>query len=76
MKIAIGTNEVVILNQRGISVDPHREYTEDEVFDILEQVRDVEVFYAQDADTNKKSLRLANEYGDLADKIQNMIPEN
>ncbi|MCD8050641.1 MAG: hypothetical protein LUE89_03045 [Clostridiales bacterium] len=75
MKIAIDSSEINLLHKQGIDVDPNRDYTEDEVFDILDQVRDVEIFYAQDCDTDKLALHFANVYGDLADKIQYMIPE-
>ena len=60
----------------GITILPNKEYSEDEALDLLDQVYDIEVLYAQDADTNAAARRLANEYASIADTIRNQIPEN
>ena len=51
------------------------DYYDDEVFRILEKIRDVELYYAQDSDISMRADELANIYGDIADKIQDMLPE-
>ena len=51
------------------------EYNDDEVFEILDKIRDVEIFYAQDSSISVQADELANIYGNIADKIQDMLPE-
>ena len=75
MKISLNPNEIKYLTDKGINIDVLSEYNEDEVFDIVDKVMDIEIFYAQDADSNKDAKKMAAVYGNIADKIQNMIPD-
>lgn len=75
MRIQLDSEQEKMLEKVGISVIPDKDYSEEEAFDILEQVHDIEVRYAQDADSNATAKRLANEYAAIADAIQNQIPE-
>lgn len=72
MKFQLSKTELQCLRQREIFVDLSCDYTEAEAFEILEQVRELEVRYAQDYGKDEKLFFL---YGDLADKIQRQIPE-
>ena len=69
------SNENKYLIDKGIVIDPFMDYYDDEVFRILEKIRDVELYYAQDSDISMRADELANIYGDIADKIQDMLPE-
>ncbi len=75
MKIILSPNETKYLIDKGIIIDSLVEYDDDEVFEILDKIRDVEIFYAQDSDISAQADELANIYGNIADKIQDMLPE-
>ena len=75
MKIILNPNETKYLIDKGIIIDSLVEYDDDEVFEILDKIRDVEIFYAQDSDISAQADELANIYGNIADKIQDMLPE-
>lgn len=66
--------ETDLLEERRIPFDFAHDYSENEAFELLEQVRNIEVEYAQDYTVTGE--RLYYLYGDLADKIQSQIPEN
>lgn len=72
MKFRLSKAEIQSLSERGIRVDPSHDYTEDEAFELLERVRDLEVRYSQDYGKDEKLFFM---YGDLADKMQRQIPE-
>ena len=74
MRFDLTKEEVRLLQAKGIPFAETHEYTDDEALDLLEQVRDVEVSYAQFAGGVGESLFFR--YGDLADKIQAQIPED
>lgn len=74
MKFKLSEKEIGLLKDKSIPFDSARDYTDDEALDFLEQVRDIEVEYAQDYDTDGEKLYF--QYGDLADKIQSQIPED
>lgn len=76
MRVQLNSEQQQMLAQVGISIVPEKDYSEDEVFEIVDQVHDIEVRYAQDADTNATAKRLANVYATIADSIQNQIPED
>lgn len=76
MRIQLNSDQRQMLVGFGITILPNKEYSEDEALDLLDQVYDIEVLYAQDADTNTAARRLANEYASIADTIRNQIPEN
>lgn len=75
MRIQLNSDQRQMLAGFGITILPDKEFSEDEALDLLDQVYDVEVLYAQDADTNAAARRLANEYAAIADAIRNQIPE-
>lgn len=74
MQINLSNQEIVFLKDKDIEIDIHLEMTEDEVFDLLEKVSDIEIFYANG--NGKSDLKYAKIYGDIYDKIQDQIPEN
>lgn len=74
MKIELSEKEKQILSEAAIAIT-NKDYTEDEVFELLDRIRDIEIRYGQDADKNKHSHAMYLEYGNIADKIQEMIPE-
>lgn len=76
MKIQLNSAQRQMLAGYGITILPDHEFSEDEALDLLDQVYDIEVLYAQDADTNAAARRLANEYAAIADAIRNQIPED
>lgn len=71
MKFDLTEQEIALLKKKGIAVE--KVYTEEEALTLLDQVRDIEISYAQFTDGAEKSLYF--QYGDLADKIQAQIPE-
>lgn len=73
MKFRLTETEIRLLKERKIPVDTSHDYTEEEAFALLERVRDVEVMYSQDYGEGEKLFLL---YGDLADKLQQQIPED
>ncbi len=75
MKIILDSNETKYLMDKGIIINSLVEYDDDEVFEILDKIRDVEIFYAQDSDISAQADELANIYGNIADKIQDMLSE-
>ena len=76
MKIRLETYQQQMLALAGIHIDTAQEYSEHEVFEFLDRVYDIEVQYAQDADANLESKRLARKYAAIADTIQHQIPED
>lgn len=74
MKINLNQSEKKYLVDKGIDIDSLSEYDEDELFNIVDKVREIEIFYAQDSDVNQNAMELASVYGNIADKIQSMIP--
>lgn len=76
MRIQLNSEQQQLLEKHGVAINPEKEYSEEEAFELLDQVYDIEVQYAQDADTNATAEKLANEYAAIADAIQNQIPED
>lgn len=70
MKIKLDNTDRGLLNSAGIKFEPEKEYNDDEAFDLLDRVYDREVFFVQDSDS-----REAAAYANLADKIQEQIPD-
>lgn len=56
MKIILNSSENKYLTDKGIVIDSLLEYDDDEVFDILDKIRDVEICYAQDSGISKGPL--------------------
>lgn len=70
MKIKLDNIDMSLLNSAGIKFEPKKEYSDDEAFDLLDRVYDREVFFAQDGNSQKAAA-----YANLADKIQEQIPD-
>ena len=70
MKIKLDNTDIGLLNSAGIKFEPEKEYSDDEAFDLLDRVYDKEVFFVQDGDSRKAAA-----YANLADKIQEQIPD-
>lgn len=75
MKNFLTDGEKLLLTEEGIAFDLAEQYSEDDILDLAEKIYDAEIFYAQDADSNEKNKLRADALGNLADKIQRMIPE-
>ena len=71
MTIDLTAQEVTLLSNKSIPFDGSYDYTE-EALELLDQVRDAEVSYSQGTDA--QSVRLYEQYGDLADKLFALIP--
>lgn len=72
MTIDLTAQEVTLLVNKNIPFDGLYDYTDEEALELLDQVRDVEVSYSQGTDA--QSVRLYEQYGDLADKLFALIP--
>ena len=73
MKIQLTGSELATLAEEDIAIDPQKDYSEDETFELLDKIRDAEVKYAVGADTNRQDAEKAVAIGDVADKVQDMI---
>lgn len=73
MIFVLNERDIALLNDGGISYSPSKDYSDDEALAFLDKVRDLEVEYAQDYGNEREKLFYL--YGDLADKIQNQIPD-
>ena len=76
MKIRLNESEKELLKIKGIDLNDGQDLSEEEAEDVLDRVRDVEVYYSQQADNDSEAKEQAIEYGNLADKIQEIIDEN
>lgn len=74
MQINLSKQEIIFLKEKNIEIDTHLDMTDDEAFNLLEKVSDIEIFYANG--NGKSDLKFAKIYGDIYDKIQEQIPEN
>ena len=70
MIIILNKTKIALLINTGINFEPKKEYSDDEAFDLLDKVYEREVFFVQDGNSQK-----ADAYADLADKIQEQIPD-
>lgn len=70
MIIILNKTEIALLINTGINFEPKKEYSDDEAFDLLDKVYEREVFFVQDGNSQKAAA-----YADLADKIQEQIPD-
>ncbi len=70
MKIKLDNIDMGLLNSAGIKFEPEKEYSDDEALDLLDKVYDREVFFVQDGNSQKAAA-----YANLADKIQEQIPD-
>lgn len=68
MKLDLDNNDIMLLRQQNIRYAKDFEYTEDQVFKLLDLVHDAEICFAQ----NESGCK-ANAYAKLADKIQAQI---
>lgn len=72
MTIDLTAQEVTLLANKSIPFDGSYDYADEEALELLDQVRDAEVSYSQGTDA--QSVRLYEQYGDLADKLFALIP--
>lgn len=66
----LNEEELLLLSEKNIEFDSSLEYSDDELLDIADKVRNIEIMYSQMNDD--KSVSLANKYGKIADKIEAM----
>ena len=71
MKFNFTSNEEKLLCQRHIYYNSDKDYSDDEALELLEQVRDAEVYYSQETDA--EGIRLYESYCQLGDKISACI---
>jgi len=71
MKIYLDGKDAEMLIKHGITYSEDKEYSEGEAFDLLDNVRDAEVFFAQS--NSAQALKNAAAYARIADKIQSQI---
>lgn len=76
MYIKLTDAEKNLLKNKNINFEDERDFSEEEAEELLDKVRDVEIYYSQRVGTDGTSIRLYKEYGNLADKIQDAIDEN
>lgn len=73
MNVQLNKSELKSLKDKGIEILSDKDYSEDEIFELLDKLREIEVFYAQGSSENE--LKMANKYAHIADKIQSAIPD-
>lgn len=73
MKLSLTASEIHSLSDAGISFREDGEYSEDEALELLEQVREAEVFTAQYTSGERK--KLFDTYAAIGDKLFAQIPE-
>lgn len=73
MKIQLTNREIEKLAEENITVDPQKDYTEEEAFDLLDSIRDVEISYAMRAEKSRQADEKAVKIGDIADKVQDIV---
>lgn len=76
MKILLLKEDKKLLTAEGIGFDQEREFTEQEAFELLEQIYDVEIKYSNFPRDDMKASEKAARFAHIADMIQNQIPEN
>lgn len=74
MRFNLTQKEVQLLNGQNILVDLTKDYTPEEALELLDSVRAVEAMYAQDYGNERE--RMYFQYGNLADKMQQQIPDD
>lgn len=73
MKIILSQEEIDLLKIAGITFDSSKNYSDDEALDLLELVREKEVSLSQYHKGHEEKLFI--QYGNIADRIQDQIPE-
>ena len=76
MKIQLEEWQREMLALVGMNIDAEQELSEGEAFELLDRVYDIEVRYAQDADSDLESREFAKQYAAIADTIRHQIPED
>jgi len=75
MKLMLNEQEIKLLENANVLFSDEKDYSDDDLFELLDMVHDAEVYFAQDSDSSKVARKQAAEYAALADKIQGMIPD-
>lgn len=73
MNVQLNESELKLLKDKDIKILSDKNYTEGEMFELLDKVHEIEVSYAQGS--SKYELKMAEQYAHIADKIQASIPE-
>lgn len=73
MKIDFTLSEMRLLKRAGS--DPKKEYSVDEMMDLLQFLYDEETTYARNAEKSDYASEQAERYAALADKVYMLIPE-
>ena len=75
MILNFNDDEKKLLKMAEITFDPSKDYSDDEILELADVLFDMEMEYKERPTTDKKAMKLANDFSDLVDKLQNMLPE-
>lgn len=78
MKLVLNDEDIALLNKADITLDPDKNYSEDEILDFLEKIYEVDNDYAMSKNGDIKGSNewiLSEKYYDLGNKISAMITE-
>ncbi|SFL20658.1 hypothetical protein SAMN05216390_11426 [Lachnospiraceae bacterium KH1T2] len=73
MIIKLNEEEIKLLKKAEIEFDPTKDYSEDEALELADMVFDQEIEYSNYPSSNKKAVKLAVDYSELYDKLQNLL---
>lgn len=73
MKISLTQQEINYLAAFDINFLPEKDYSDDEMLDFYEAIRDLEIRFCQDYDNPREDLYFI--FGYMADKIMVQIPD-
>jgi hypothetical protein len=74
MKINLSEQEKECLKTENIIVSSEKEYSEDELLNILDDVHEIEQAYSNYPITCTREFKLAQIFAGIADNIQKQIP--
>lgn len=74
MILELNQREIELCAAAGIEIYPGKDYSEEELFELLELIYDQEARYSNYPAADKAAYELFDQYAALADKIQGLIP--
>ncbi|SKB92308.1 hypothetical protein SAMN06296386_10951 [Lachnospiraceae bacterium] len=75
MVLNLTEEEKKLLKMAEINFDTSKDYSDDEILEMADILFDMEMEFEEKPTTDKKAMKLANDYSNLVDKLQNMLPE-
>ena len=73
MIITLNDKEKALLKKARIRYRENKDYSEDEILTLADEIMDVELEYS--LKSGSKAAQLAAEYSELADRIESLLPE-